>query len=139
KYSIFISSLISISVTTALFLASLVGAPHWQGLKITQLLNQYLGPMIAQLNQMPRFQQGLDINSVIFYLPAGLIITFMLVTFISLSFSADLEQRNKNLMAMKSFSLPDWMIWLFIASLAGAFSHLGNEILSLISINVFAV
>lgn len=139
KFSIFLASLVSIGTTTFLFFASLLGAAKWQGLQLSQMLNQHLEPMMTQLKQLPRFQKGLDIHSVIFYLPAGLVVTFMLVTFISLTFSTDLSQRNKNLKAMKAFALPDWMIWLFIASLAGTFSNLGNEVVSLVSVNVFAI
>ena len=114
--SLFQSSIISIGLTSAVAGGVFYGVT--QQLKLTPgvFIRQQLEPMVAQLSQLPQFQAGFDLNSFILYLPSILGISLMIALFVSLTVMTD-RQGKKNHQVLKSFRLPDWMIWVFIGSL----------------------
>lgn len=139
KLSIFMSALISIGTTTGLFFATLFSIARMQKIQVSQLLNNHLEPMLVQLRGLPQMREGVDINSIVAYLPSGMIITLMIVTFISLTFHNDPFTRKKGIESLKKFTLPDWGIWVFIGSLCGAFALNAHGTYSFIFMNIFAV
>ncbi|MCJ8277420.1 MAG: DUF2232 domain-containing protein [Bdellovibrionales bacterium] len=136
---IFTSSLVSIVTTTTLFFGALFALARWQNMAISQLLSQHLEPMMVQLQQLPQFKESVDMNKVIYFLPSGVVITLMLVTFVSLTFFGDYRTRYQNLRKLKAFTLPDFMIWFFILGLGGSFALKEQPLLTTLSVNVFAV
>lgn len=135
RVSIFLASSIAIVSTAAINLFALATYTAYQGLELENLLAEKAQPLLLQLQQVPRFKET-NLESVLWYLPSALVITLMLVVFVSLTIG---QRGSKQMARLKSFSLPDWAIWVFIGSLAATFIPSPEPMTALVGMNLLAV
>lgn len=137
NFSIFIASTVTVLVTAGTNLFAVFGYTRWTGQNMKLLLTEKAEPIHQQLQQMPRFKE-VDLTELVWYIPSGLIITLMVIIFISLTVTRLPNSPRKHLQ-MRMFRLPDWTIWAFIISLATTFLDLGSTVLSVAGSNVLAI
>lgn len=135
--SIFLASLVAVTLTTGFNLFAVLGYSQWAGLNLKSLLLEKSQPVLQQLHQIPNFKDA-DVENLLWYLPSGFVITMMLIIFISLTVYRRPMSR-KDRFAMRMFRLPDWAIWFFIASLGATFIKTDNQWISMIAMNVLAI
>ncbi|MCB0377640.1 MAG: DUF2232 domain-containing protein [Bdellovibrionales bacterium] len=135
---LFTSSLMAIFTTLGAGYMALKLWAETQSSSVSQMLEGQLSPFVSQLTEMPQFKNSLTLESLIFYLPSGMIISMMLVIFVSLTISGE-RKRPQPLNRFKAFVLPDWMIWIFIGSLGATFALPQLPELSIIGGNVLSV
>lgn len=136
RFSIFKASLFAIVATLFANLFILLSYAKFSGLNLKFFLSQKAEPFLTQLRQIPKFQET-NMDSVLWYLPSGVVITLMVIVFISLTLSK--EQKTTNFSELKMFSLPDWAIWVFIGSLGATFIPLRLVGLNLVAMNLLAI
>ncbi len=135
KLSLFTSSLLAISITltgamTLFFSFLKITKNDWQSFLLLKTK-----PLMDQFQQLPRFQ-GLSSETVIWYLPSGLIITLMMILFISLTISPTGKAQRKTLLR---FKLPDFLIWAFIFGLGLAFIPAQQSLISFVGFNLLII
>ncbi len=136
--SIFFASLFAVLTTMSANIFALMGYARISGSNIQNFMTEKAQPLLLQIQQIPRFQEA-TLESLIWYLPSMFTITLMIVIFVSLTAVNRLPlSRNQNI-AVRMFRLPDWMVWVFIASLGGTFVQTTLAWLPLVSMNVLAV
>lgn len=131
RLPLFISGLVSIATASLGALILL-----YSFLKITKkqwlnFLTEKTQPLIEQFRQIPRFE-FVETQHVIGFLPTGLILTLMMVLFLSLAIAPESRMQKKSLLL---FRLPDWMIWAFISSLALTFLPARDSLESFVGLN----
>lgn len=102
----------------------------------TYLINK-ASPFVAQLREVPQFKEA-TVSDILWYLPSGLIVTLMLMLFVSLTMSRVSNSKSLNLQ-LRGFSLPDPLIWVFIASLATTFIAPQRSFIPVVGANILAV
>ena len=137
RFSIFLASSLTVMLTSGLNLFALFGYSKFTGMNIKALIAQKAQPFIDQLQQIPRFQEA-SASNILWYMPSGIVITMMIVLFVSLTVTR-VPATTQQKLEMRMFSLPDWLIWVFIGSLGATFIQSGSEIVSIFSMNVLAV
>ena len=137
RFSIFLASTLTVMLTSGLNLFALFGYSKYSGLKLKALIADKAQPFVEQLQQIPRFQEASATN-ILWFLPSGIVITMMIVLFVSLTVSR-VPMTNQQRLEMRMFKLPDWLIWAFIGSLGTTFIQGLSEWISLVSMNVLAV
>lgn len=137
KLSIFLASAIAIIITAATNLFAFFGYSQIKGINFYSLLTEKSEPLIAQLQQLPRFQEA-SLDNFLWYIPSAVVITLMMILFVSLTVSKG-PGRIKQSVELRMFSLPEWAIWVFIGSLGATFIPITGQLISLISMNVLAI
>ncbi len=137
NFSIFLASTVTILVTAGTNLFAVFGYTRWTGQNMKLLLTEKAQPIHDQLKEMPRFKE-IDLSELVWYIPSGLIITLMVILFVSLTVTK-FPTSPKKLIQLRMFRLPDWAIWTFIISLAATFLDVGNSLVTLVGSNVLAI
>jgi len=78
------------------------------------------------------------LQNFLWYLPSGLIITLMLILFVSLTLGR-LPRQTKQNQSLLYFKLPDWAIWFFIGGLGATFIPTQGSVLALSAMNVLVI
>lgn len=136
-YGIFPSSLMSLVFVGLLFTGSALSYASLSGANIKSLLKTQSAPLLAELKQMPRFQD-MDLSEFVWFIPSGLVITLMLILFISLTLTRAPHTQHTQ-QELRAFQLPDWTIWVFILSLGATFIPLNLDWLPTVAMNFLAV
>jgi hypothetical protein len=135
--SIFLGSAVAVLLTAGSGVLAIFGYSQMANVPFYNILEESLSPSLQALQKVPQFKEA-TIQSVIGFLPSAVIILLMGVVFVSLTVSlVPLNQKQR--FQLKMFHLPEFMIWVFILSLAGSFVKTQLGWLSLISINVLGV
>ena len=137
RFSIFLASTIAVLATAGTNLFALLGYIKFTGVQARSLLMEKSMPLLEQLQQYPQFKEATATN-VLWYLPSGMVITMMIVLFVSLTVSRTPQTREQHF-ELRMFRLPDWAIWGFIMGLAGTFIQTEWTMVSIISSNILAV
>lgn len=135
--SIFVASTIAVFLTAGANIFALLGYTQLKGIRPLELLTSKVQPFMAQVHQIPRFQET-NVDNVLWYLPSGVVITMMLILFVSLTVNRVPVARNKQ-MELRMFRLPDWLVWAFIGGLAGSFIETQHAWIPIVSMNILAV
>jgi hypothetical protein len=135
KFSIFIASCFAIGTTLFANFFALLSYTQLKKINLIEFLSLRTQPFLDQLKQVPRFQ-GTNLNQVLWYIPSGMIITLMVVIFVSLTIS---RRSKSNFVELKMFRLPDWTIWVFILSLGATFIPMSEKVVGLIAMNLLAI
>lgn len=138
KFSIFLSGGISIFLTTCLSVFSFGLIARFQGMTLFSYFQTQFAPLTQQLEQLPQFKDQVDIQNLVQYLPSGIMISLMLVLFVSLLIFTD-TKRTSAQQKLKDFRLPELLIWPFILGLAGSFLAERGSIEALVSVNVLSI
>ena len=134
--SIFVSAALAIATTIMANLVSFFSYSKMTNRDTESILTGYFTPLIKQLQKAPHFKE-ISLESFLTYLPSGLVISFMFILFISLAFVRNNSSDYRN--QLKSFRLPDGLIWVFIFSLALTFISVSNPQISIIATNIFII
>ena len=137
RFSIFIASSLAVFTTAAANAFVLLGYSKVTNQNIQALLVEKSQPFMQQLQQIPRFKEA-NLDDLMWYLPSGLVITLMIVLFVSLTISR-VPTTQQHRFELRMFSLPDWLVWVFIGSLGATFVPLGTPLVSLLSMNILAI
>lgn len=137
NFSIFLASTVTVLVTAGTNLFAVFGYTRWTGQNMKVLLTEKAQPIYTQLKDMPRFKE-MDLTELVWFIPSGLIITLMVILFVSLTVTK-LPSSPKKQTQMRMFKLPDWAIWTFIVSLAATFIDLGSVFTTLVGSNILAI
>lgn len=137
RASVFASALTAISLTTLLSGMALFTYTTLSGTGVKSLLLEKATPILEQMQKVPRFQDA-SLQNFLWYLPSGLIITLMLILFVSLTLGR-LPRQAKQKQNLVYFRLPDWAIWLFIGSLGATFIPTQGSVLALSAMNVLVI
>ena len=138
KFSIFLSGGVSIFLTSCLSVFSFGLIARFQGMTLFSYFQSQFAPLTEQLEQLPQFKGQVDMQTLVQYLPSGIMISLMLVLFVSLLIFTDTKSSTAQ-QNLKAFNLPEILIWPFILSLAGTFLLEKGSMESLISVNVLSV
>ncbi len=137
KVSIFLASSAAVLATMSANVFAVLGYTQWKGANIQNFLTNKTQPLLLQLQQIPQFKET-TLDTMMWYLPSGIIISLMLILFVSLTVGRISTTRQQQY-AMRMFRVPDWGIWVFIGSLAGTFILTGVDWLPLVAKNILAV
>ncbi len=137
RASIFASAIAAIGLTTFLSGMALLTYTTISGTGLKSLLLEKTMPILEQMQKVPRFQEA-SLQNFLWYLPSGLIITLMLILFVSLTLGR-LPRQAKQKHNLIYFRLPDWSIWLFIGSLGATFIPAQGSVLALSAMNVLVI
>ncbi|MEO0337373.1 MAG: DUF2232 domain-containing protein, partial [Pseudomonadota bacterium] len=140
KLPILTSSTISVLTTAGLTLGAVVAYAAGLGTSLQSFLLGRIEPALEQLKEFPRFAE-MTSSQVLWYMPSGLIISLMLILFVSLSLNRGNSGHQQLRKSLQQFRLPESMIWLFIASLAGTYIRWPEAwgTIPLVSMNVLAI
>ncbi len=136
-FSIFQSSSVSVLATLGLIGASLVSYSQLSAVSLQRLLADRVTPLMEQLQQVPRFKEA-SVDSILWFLPSGIIVTMMVVLFVSLTLNRT-PTTKKQQFEMRMFRLPDWFIWVFLAALGGTFIKTSVPAVSMVGLNLLTV
>ncbi len=136
-FSIFLASTIAVLTTAGMNLFALLGYSKVKGIQAREILLNNAQPVLEQLQQYPRFKEA-SLNSLLLYMPSAVVITMMVVLFVSLTVSRSPMSRQQHF-EMRMFRLPEWLIWGFILGLAGTFIQTDWALMSMVATNVLAV
>jgi hypothetical protein len=120
RVSIFAAGAWAVGLTALSSSLILLAYTKLSGLGIKGFLLEKASPIYEQMKDMPRFQET-SINTFLWYLPSGLVITLMLVLFVSLTVGRHTLHNEDSSAGLVQFRLPDWMIWFFIGALGLSF------------------
>ena len=137
NYSVFMSSAVSVLLTAGANILFLFSYTKFSGEGLRLLLTEKAAPLYEQFKNMPQFK-NMDLEQLIWFLPSGLVITFMIVVFVSLTV-ARVPRTIKDIAQLRQFRLPDEVIWIFLASLACSILDFGYPLLQVAGTNVLFV
>ncbi len=135
--SIFLSAAVAVLATMGAYVFAIFGYAQWTNTKLSKFLAEEAKPLLIQIQQVPQFKEA-TLDSVLWYLPSMFVITMMFILFVSLTVTRVPMSRNQRY-AMRMFRLPDWSVWVFIASLGAAFVQVGVDWLPLVAKNILVV
>lgn len=137
KISIFIASAATIAVTLLTSAFIFLGFSKLTGMHLMAMFKEKSTPILAQLQQIPRFQNA-TFETILWYIPSAMIITMMVILFVAITVSRVPNSQSYN-RSLKMFRLPDWTIWFFIGGLGATFIPTSSHIVSLVGMNVLAI
>lgn len=137
KVSIFLASAATIVATLMTTAGIFLGYSKLTGIQLMAMFQQKAAPLVAQLHQIPRFKDA-TAESILWYMPSSVIIALMVVLFISITVGRVPNSKSYN-QKLRMFRLPDWTMWVFIASLAATFLPATASTVALVGMNVLAV
>lgn len=145
QLTIFRAATFSILSTAGLSVFGTWAFTTLKGVSLHKMLTSSAAPLIEQMKDVPNFE-GISTQQFLWHVPSAIVITLMLALFVSLTVSRAPRSQSEFL-KMRMFSLPDWVIWVFIASLGIAFVPTvgeslypqNSEAIHMISMNILFV
>lgn len=114
---LFYSSLSSVALTVLTVLLVLAGWARSQQTTLVPFLKQQINASLELAQQIPNFKMVVEVQDIVVLVPSLIAISMMILIFLSLVFVKPKEDKSY----LTDFRVPDGLIWLFIASLAGVF------------------
>ena len=117
KLPLFYSAVSSVALTVLTLLLMLMGWAKYRQTTIVPFLKQHITASIELAQKLPNFDIGVDAHQILLLIPALITISMMMLVCLSVVFVKSKPEAER----LTEFRIPDHVIWVLIAALAGVF------------------